>query len=91
MDGMGAVGEEQIVGDVAMGEATESGIGVVGARPCGGELLTGRGRREATHAGRLTDDAPKTGMWDGRWRSRDDRTAERQNVREADYSYLLNK
>jgi hypothetical protein len=30
-------------------------------------------------------------MWDGRWRLRIGRTAERQNVREADYSYLLNK
>jgi hypothetical protein len=40
MDGMGAVGEAQIVGEVAVGEATESGVGVVGARPCGGELRT---------------------------------------------------
>jgi hypothetical protein len=72
MDGMGAVGEAQIVGDVAVGEATESGVGVVGARPCGGELL-----REGADGRRRT----QTGMWDGRWRSRDGRTAERRGGR----------
>jgi hypothetical protein len=54
-----------------------------GQRELGCSRGRGRGGREATHAGRLTDDARKTGTWDGRWRLRDDRTA--------DYSYLLNK
>jgi hypothetical protein len=36
---------------------------------------TGKGRRT-----RLTDDARKTVMWDGRWRLKDGRTAERQTT-----------
>jgi hypothetical protein len=62
-----------------------------GQRELGCSRGRGRGRWEATHAGRLTDDTRKIWMWDGRWRLRDDRTAERQNVKEADYSYVLNK
>jgi hypothetical protein len=37
---------------------------------------TGKGRRT-----RLTDDARKTVIWDGRWRLKDGRTAERQGGR----------
>jgi hypothetical protein len=75
MDGMGAVGEAQIVGDVAVGEATESGVGVVGARPCGGELLTGRGGREATHTNRDVGYTVEIEGW------QNGRTAERRGGR----------
>jgi hypothetical protein len=50
---------------------------------CERERADGARLLARTGAGRLTDDARKTGTWDGRWRLRDGRTA--------DYSYLLNK
>jgi hypothetical protein len=50
----GAVGEAQIVGEGAMGEAIESGVGVVGARPCDEERRERIARQNLAHVcGRL--------------------------------------